>query len=329
MKNTSFFILYLILAFTRPAYAETAEELKDELEVKKQIIELQRQRIESLEAELSGRKIAPPKKSDESPEIASTDPESDRALERALVRRGSAVLAPYTAELAPSLFWRHSGSDAISSTDDLYGAGLDARIGLPNGWMIGAAMPYLYRDIDGIGNNSGIGDASATVWKAILAESDSSPALVASLRYTSPTGENLGDNQVTLGNGFHQITALFSTVKSIDPIALFGDISYTHYLDENISGLSVDRSDAIGIGFGTSLAATPDVSLSTSLNFAFEDEIEINGVEVNGSSTTVGELEIGAGVVLTRDILLNIVGSFGITDDSPDMTLGVSLPVRF
>jgi hypothetical protein len=37
----------------------------------------------------------------------------------------------------------HSGSDATIPTDDIYGAGLDARIGLPGGWMLGAGVPIL------------------------------------------------------------------------------------------------------------------------------------------------------------------------------------------
>jgi hypothetical protein len=40
-------------------------------------------------------------------------------------------------------------------------------------------------------------------------------------------------------------------------------------------------------------------------------------------------VELGAGVVLSKDVFLNFTGAFGITDDSPDVTLGVSLPVRF
>lgn len=313
----------------QPAHAETLEDLKAQLKAQKQIIELQRQRIDTLEAQSAGRKIEPPTQRDVNPDIATNDPETDRALERALQRRGSAVLAPYTSEVTPSLFWRHSGRDILSSTDDIYGTGIDARIGLPNGWMIGAGVPYLYRDINGVGDNKGVGDISATVWKSILPENDTRPSIVGSLRYTSPTGENFSDNIVSLGNGFQQIAARLSTVKTIDPIAFYGDMAYFHYLDESISGVKVDRNDAFGIGIGASLAVTPDVSLSTSLDFAFEDEIEIDGLDVTGSGTTFGQLEIGAGIVLNKNIFLNVFSAFGITDDSPDMILGMSLPIRF
>jgi hypothetical protein len=327
MKYT--FALAAFLFAALPAGAETIDELKAQLEAQKQINALQRQRIETLEAELAGRKIPPPARAEiAAPEIAADDPEADRALERALQRRGSAVLAPYVAEVAPSLLWNHTDNDITNSKDDIYGAGLDARIGLPRGWMLGAGVPYLYRDIDDVGSNSGVGDVSATVWKSLFTQQGSRPSLVASLRYSAPTGDDIGDD-VPLGNGFHSVTARLSTVKTIDPIAFFGDLAYTHYIDDEISGLDVDRSDTIGFGLGASLAVTPDTSLGAGLDFAFEDDVEVNGTGVRGSSTTIGVVELTAGILLTRDVFLNFTGAFGITDDSPDASLGMSLPIRF
>lgn len=328
MKYT--FALAALLFAALPAGAETIEELKAQLEAQEQINALQRQRIETLEAELAGRKIAPPARAEvAAPEIAAGDPEADRALERALERRGSVVLAPYVVEVAPSLFWSHDGSDSNNSTDDIYGAGLDARIGLPGGWMLGAGVPYIYRDIDDVGSNSGAGDVSATVWKSLFTQEGRRPSLVASLRYAAPTGDDIGDDDVPLGTGFHRVTARLSTVKTIDPIAFFGDLTYTHYIDDEISGVDVDRSDTIGFGLGASLAVTPDTSFGAGINYAFEDDVEVNGTGVRGSSTTLGQVELTAGILLTRDVFLNITGAFGITDDSPDATLGMSLPIRF
>ncbi|MGD8618144.1 MAG: transporter [Gammaproteobacteria bacterium] len=324
------FALAAFLFAALPAGAETIEELKTQLEAQKQINALQRQRIETLEAELAGRRIAPPARAEvAAPEIAADDPEADRALERALQRRGSVLLAPYVAEVSPSLFWSHTDNDVTNSKDDIYGAGLDARIGLPGGWMLGAGVPYLYRDIDDVGSNSGVGDVSATVWKSLFTQQGRRPSLVASLRYAAPTGDDIGDDDVPLGSGFHSVTARLSTVKTIDPIAFFGDLAYTHYFDDKISGVDVDRSDRIGFGLGANLAVTPDVSLGAGLDFAFEDDVEVNGTGVRDSSTTLGLVELTAGILLNRDVFLNFTGAFGITDDSPDVTLGMSLPIQF
>ena len=91
------------LVATHPAGAETVEELKAqlaqreaELAAQVQMNALQRQRIQTLEAELAGRKIAAAPTSKHSPQRAPDDLEDEGALERALQRRGTAVLPAYT-----------------------------------------------------------------------------------------------------------------------------------------------------------------------------------------------------------------------------------------
>ena len=336
MLKLSAAVLVALAVCAPAARAETVEELKAQLAERDaqlaaqvQINALQRQRIETLEAELAGRKIAPPLASGQSPDRAAGDAEEEGALERALVRRGTAVLSPYTVEITPGFAWSHSGSDFNSSTQNSYAGGLDARIGLPGGWMIGGSVPFYHRDIAGVGDNTGFGDVSATVWKSILAPSDTQPSVVGSLRYGAPTGEDISEDAVALGSGFHSLTGRLSASRSIDPIAFYGNVSYTHFLGETISGVDVDRSGVIGFAAGASLAVTPDITVSTGIDFSFEEEIEVNGTKVKGSDTTVGQVEFGVGIVLTRDIFLTFNGAVGVTDDSPDVSLGVSLPIRF
>jgi hypothetical protein len=332
--SATLFVVQLFAAL--PARAQSVEELKAalaardaELAAQVQINALQRQRIQTLEAEVAGRKITAAPTSQQSPQRAAGDPEEDRALERALQRRGTAVLSPYTIEVTPGFAWVHSGSDFNSSTQDSYIGVLDARIGLPGGWMIGASAPFRHRDVSGVGDNTGFGDISATVWKSILTQNDTRPSLVASLRYGAPTGDDISDDAVALGTGFHSLTGRVSASKSFDPIALFGNLSYTHFLGETISGADLDRSGIFGFGAGASLAVTPDITVSTGINLAFEEEIRLNGARINGSGTTIGQVELGAGIVLTKDIFLTFNGAVGVTDDSPDFLLGASLPIRY
>ena len=326
----------MVSAAVSPASAQTVEELKAELVAREaelaaqvQINALQRQRIETLEAERSGRKIAAAPTSLQSPERAAGEPEEEGALERALERRGTAVLSPYTVEVTPGFAWTHSGGDFNSSTQNSYVAGLEARIGLPGGWMVGGSVPFSHRDIAGVGSNTGVGDISATVWKSILTPSETRPSLVGSLRYGAPTGDDFSEDAVALGSGFHSLTGRLSSSKSIDPIAFYGNVSYTHFLGETISGVDVERSGVIGFGAGASLAVTPDITMSAGIDFSFEEEIEVNGIKIKGSDTTVGQVSLGVGIVVTKDIFLSLYGAFGVTDDSPDASLGVSLPIRF
>ena len=195
--------------------------------------------------------------------------------------------------------------------------------------MIGARIPYLQRDAGDSGNNTGIGDVSTSLWKSLVSGKGSQPSLVASLQYIAPTGEDAGDADVPLGVGFRQLTARVSALETIAPVALFGDLYYTHYISETISGINLNRDGAIGFGLGASLAVRPDVSLTGGVDFTFEDELELDGVTLDGTDTVLGRLELGVGVLLSRYVFLNVFGTFGITDDSPDLTVGMALPIRF
>ncbi len=261
--------------------------------------------------------------------LSRIDPQEDSTLERALVRRGSAVLPSGAFELTPSLFWGHSGRAVSGTSDNAYGAGLDARLGFQNGWMIGAGIPYLHRDLTGTGSNNGIGDSNFTIWKQISAGEDSAPSLVASLRYSIPTGDDFSQTLVPLGSGFHQLTGRLSALKTVAPITFFGDISLRYSFAERFDDVEIVRDNAYGVGFGATLAVTPDVASTASLRFSFEDDAKRNGTTIAGSSTTIGTLNLGLGVVLKQDIFMNINAAFGITDDAPDTALSISFPFRF
>lgn len=317
------------LAFVLPACAQTIEELQAKLEAQEQINDLLKQRIETLEAELAGKRIAAPQPASKGPERAAGDPEEQNALERIFVRRGAAVLPAGVIELTPHLFWSHSGGNFGSPVDNLYGTGLDARIGLAGGWMLGVNVPVLHRKRTGRGGATGIGDVSATVWKSLVTQDGRRPSLVASVRYVAPSAKKAAAGKAPLGSGFHRITGRLSSVKNIAPIAFFGDVTVTKFLGETLRGIDVRRSEVFGFGMGASLAVTPEISMSTGLSFDFEDELAVNGFKIDGTSTTKGAVEIGVGALLKRNLFLRFVGAIGITEDSPDVTLSVALPIRF
>lgn len=324
-------VLQCVLAVltAAPARADTLEEVKAQLAAQKQINALLKQRIMTLESEREGRKIPPPAASATAPKTEADDPEQQQALERALVRRGTALLPPGVYELSPGFVWSHAGGGYMDPTQDVYAVALDARVGVKGGWMLGATVPFLHREATGGAGNTGISDISATVWKSLMSQTESRPSVVASLRYTAPTGENFGSAAVPLGNGFHTLQSRLSLTKSSAPVAFFGDLSYTAYLGEAVRRIELGRNGAFGFSLGTSLAVTPDISMSAGVNFSFERNFKVSGISLPGTSKTQGSLDLGIGVVLSHNLFLTISGAFGVTHDAPDVAIGVSLPVRF
>ena len=325
-----------ILIAAVPAHAQTVEELRQQLEAQKQINELLKQRIRTLEKQVSDKGddsavkslSAPRAESQPVPDKAAGDPEESRALERALVRKGLSILRSGTWELTPGFVWGHSGSDAIHSRSEDYVATLDARVGLPWDTMLGIGIPYYIESDRDLGENSGFGDLSLGVWKQFLAQGDSHPSLVGSLSYLAPTGEDT-DSPVPLGSDFHRLRVNLNASKSIDPLVLYGDLFYSYAFSEKIDGIRMQPGSYIGARVGASLAVTPEITSSIGLNFSFLNELEVDGMEINGTKQTVGVLELGMGFLISKRYFLSLSAEIGITDDAPDVLLGISLPTRF
>ena len=328
--------LCLSLLMLTPAYAETIDELKQELEAQKQINELLKQRIRILEAQTkekqgdASKAVTPslPADTEKAPEKRAGDPEEDRALERALVRQGLSILSPGSWELTPGIVWAHTGSDATRSRSDDYIATLDARIGLPWNTMLGIGVPYYIEADREIGENSGFGDLSLRLWKQFLAQSDNYPSLVGSLAYNAPTGEDAA-GPIPLGSDFHRLSFNLNTSKSIDPLVLYGDLFYSYTFSEDFDDIEIQPSDTIGFRGGASLAITPDITGNLGLRVSFLDELERDGEKVQGTDQTIAFLEVGMGYLLNRRSFLSFSADIGITDDSPDLILGISVPTRF
>ena len=327
-------IIFGVMLFAAlPAHAQSLEELKQQLETQIQMNEVLRQRIRSLEKQLSekpedGSFTKLPEASPPVSDTAASEEDVTRALERALVRQGLSILSPGAWELTPGLIWAHSGSDAVNSTSEDYIAALDVRVGLPWATMLGIGMPYYIKSKVEAGDDSGFGNLSLRVWKQFMVQGDTNPSLVGSINYIAPTGED-SDVPGALGADFHRLGVQLNASKSIDPMVLYGDLFYNYAFSEKTDGIKIKPGNLIGARGGISLAITPEASGNIGLSFSYVDEFEEDGIKVDGSEETVGFLELGAGFLINRSLFLSLFADIGITDDAPDVVLGISLPTRF
>ena len=324
-----------------PLQAQTVDELQRQLEAQQQISAQLRQRVVTLEETIEqmqaeedsegGAPVVSPR-----PQFAGITPPDDildygdlGALEQALVQRGTSILPAGTGQIIPSTSWSHSGTNFNGSTSNAYSSNLSARMGLPMGFMVGASVPYILHSENPNGDNNGIGDISVSLTKQLLAQTDERPSLLAQIDYVAPTGEDPFETAVPLGSGFHTVGGSLSSVKSIDPLAFYGNISYAHSFSRNVQGTSFKPGDVISVGAGSTLAATPEIALSLGMNFAFVNHFEADGVSLSGTDRTIGTVNVGAGFLLSQRVYLSIFGQFGVTDDAPDLGIGIALPIRF
>jgi hypothetical protein len=332
----------LCTSLAAPAGAQTADELRQQLEAQKAINEQLRKRVEELERRVAGAPPAPSlqplerRPSGTEPEMAT----STTAIEEALVAKGLVLLRPGTFRLAPGFTWVHDGADALRTRSDTYSASVTADVGLPLDMMFSANLPYVRRSTS-IGSNSGAGDFSLALSKQLVDESNGTPSLVASLSYLHNSGKD-PFRAVPIGFGFRTLAGTLAALKRIDPVAVYGSLSYVHPYPRNVSEDNllgearftgrIAPGSAWGYRFGASLAATPDITFDASLSGAFARGTEVRSNALGNYTqpkSTTALINLGAGFLLTRHLSLLLSASAGATKDSPDFIFSVTLPYRF
>jgi len=281
---------------------------------------------------------------------ASAPEEGERALERSLTRQNVFVLPSGVYELEPAIEYTYRGSDALDIVSvsgapqvarqdvkqDRLETRLTLRAGLPRSSHVEIRIPYVLlrtdrSTADQFGqttHETGFGDLQLAFTKQLAEERPARPGLLASVTWKAPTGEfRLGEPSE--GSGFHLLQGALTLVKRQDPLVFFGTASYTWVLERRHGDFEIDPGDALGLKLGTVLAASPQTSLRGGFEATRSGRTKFNGVERPGSDAAVATLQFGLATLLSRRSLLDIQLSVGLTADSPDFALAVSVPIRF
>lgn len=148
---------------------------------------------------------------------------------------------------------------------------------------------------------------------------------------------------LSTGKGYYSIGGGASTRKFIDPVVLFasGSVSYgfkesglnqargTRILDEFEPGISG------GVAFGFAYSFNYDVSLTMSYQQSFSTNSEFifntNGVRETSTPAdqTSASMSFSLGVRVSPKTIVNGSVGFGLTEDAPDVSLGLSFPLDF
>ena len=97
--------------------------------------------------------------------------------------------------------------------------------------------------------NTGLGDVEIGLTKQLFEERIGRPGLLAGLSWKTSTGD-VDENGVSLGSGGDALQGSLTAVKRLDPLVLFGSLSYTDNLDASIAGQTVEAGDLIGLKLG-------------------------------------------------------------------------------
>ena len=220
-------------------------------------------------------------------------------------------------------------------------------------WNTGSA----FDDTLDTSTGQGVGDIEATARYQFNETSVDKPVYVGSLRFKSRTGTDpfevlsnqilapeLATNRIEAelptGSGFYTIQPGLTVLYPTDPAVFFGGINYQFNLSR--SGVTmntnngpmyigeVDPGDVIGYNFGMGLALNQNSSFSLGYDGASVGKTKISTQPKNLSTrVTLGTLLLGYSQRVSPTTSVGLTVGVGVTRDSPDVTLGLRVPISF
>lgn len=221
----------------------------------------------------------------------------------------------------------------------------DISYGVRNNLTLSAGLPLVTKfDTQSDLSTTGLGDISLGLrWQPVpLKRGLPSTTLFASLSTAtgdSPFEINLSDDLAT-GKGYYSLSMGGSMSKVADPIVLFASVSYV--TNTRISGLdqarggrnleTVEPGDSLGGSMGLAYALNYDVSVTASYqqSYSFSSTYYFaNNEYVSTAASTSSSISFALGLRTNPKRIINVNLGYGLTEDSPDVSLGFSMPIDF
>ncbi len=219
--------------------------------------------------------------------------------------------------------------------------------GLLNNLTLNARIPLVVKyDTQSELNNTDLGDVSFGIrWQPIpYTPGKISSTVFASIKTRTGTSPYEIDTsrQLSTGSGYYSLTSGVSLSKVLDPVVLFGSgtIGYSVPIDglDQVRGgallIEVEPGYNMAFSGGFAYSLSYDISLSGSVQISYSAETDLTllsaGQRFTSSSQdqVSGVMSFSIGTRVSETTIVNTNVGFGMTEDSPDIILGVSLPIN-
>ncbi len=234
----------------------------------------------------------------------------------------------------------------------IFSYSLTYRYGISNNLEFNASIPVIYRferksvtnKPDETSNVLNIGDVSFALSYQPVRETYRRPAIITFIAFKTKTGKSpyeLKDPKKDLptGSGYYAIRAGFNLTKTVDPVVIFGGLSYAYNMDVKVNKLiegknleKVFPGDNISLSIGLAYALTYNFAINYQLiqNYTLTTKTRIDGVVKDTPNSTLNSavFRIGFGWILSPNLTINVGISIGLTSDAPDYTLEFRFPYR-
>ena len=188
---------------------------------------------------------------------------------------------------------------------------------------------------------AGLGDISFSArWEPFPLKQGRLPLIVFGSLSTK-TGDSpyeIATDELSTGKGYYSVGGGASTRKYIDPVVLFSSVSASYGFKE--SGLNQVRGNRIlesfdpglsgGFSFGFAYSFNYDVSLTMSYQQSFNTGAKFyfkNDESFKSADQSSSMLSFALGVRVSPKTIVNGTVGIGLTEDAPDVSLGLSFPL--
>lgn len=218
-----------------------------------------------------------------------------------------------------------------------------AQYGLKDNLTLTASLPLVTKtDLLKDTSTAGLGDISLGArWEPFPLKAGRLPLILFGNLSTktgdSPYEINAADDLST-GKGYYAVGVGASTRKYIDPVVLFASVSANYgfkvtdlnqrrgyrVIDEFEPGISG------GFAFGFAYSFNYDVSMTMSYQQSFNTGSEFrysSGETYSPADQTSSTFAISLGVRISPETIVNGTVGLGLTEDAPDVSLGLSFPL--
>ena len=276
---------------------------------------------------------------------------AERALERTLVQTGALLLPFGQAEVQPyanyirfeteqPVLLRDQENNIAGVTDirdrrnDIE-SGVFFRLGLPFQTQAEISVPARVIDqssvVGLINQETGstthmLGDVRVGFAKTLLRERGWLPDIIGRITWDTATGKQTLNNPQLggLGTGFDELTFSATALKRQDPLAFMGTLSYRKTFKKD----GFELGDVYSLLLGTTLAASPQTSLSLGIQQNFIDGVRIFGDSIPGSDGINSVFTFGAASTVGSRLFFTTSAGIGLTKNAPDYFISVALPLR-
>ena len=215
--------------------------------------------------------------------------------------------------------------------------------GVMDNLTLSASLPLVAKtDVLKDTSTAGLGDLSVGArWEPFPLQTGRLP-LILFANLSTKTGDSPYEvnaaSDLGIGKGYYSAGIGASTRKYIDPVVLFASVSANYGFKE--TGLDQRRGTRVieefepgisgGFSFGFAYSFNYDVSMTMSYQQSFNTGAEFKystGESYSPADQTSSTFAISLGVRTSPETIVNGTLGIGLTEDAPDVSLGLSFPL--